>query len=77
MTAVNVTTDGKTTVVEDTKTNTVSITTAGPQGPAASGFTFNGAGKVNNSIVYYDSSAEEFKADNTTTKLSLVEGGNF
>jgi len=77
MTAVNVTTDGKTTVVEDTKTNTVSITTAGPQGPAASGFVFNGAGKVNNSIVYYDSSAEEFKADNTTTKLSLVEGGNF
>ena len=77
MTAVNVTTDGKTTVVEDTKTNTVTVTTTGPQGPAASGFTFNGTGKVNNSIVYYDSSAEEFKADNTTTKLSLVEGGNF
>jgi len=77
MTAVNVTTDGKTTVVEDTKTNTVTVTTVGPQGPAASGFTFNGTGKVDNSIVYYDSSAEEFKADNTTTKLSLVEGGNF
>jgi len=77
MTAVNVTTDGKTTVVEDTKTNTVTVTTTGPQGPASSGFTFNGTGKVNNSIVYYDSSAEEFKADNTTTKLSLVEGGNF
>jgi len=77
MTAVNVTTDGKTTVVEDTKTNTVTVTTTGPQGPASSGFVFNGTGKVNNSIVYYDSSAEEFKADNTTTKLSLVEGGNF
>ena len=42
MTAVNVTTDGKTTVVENTTTNTVSITTAGPQGPASAGFTFNG-----------------------------------
>ena len=77
MTAVNVTTDGKTTVVENTTTNTVSITTAGPQGPAASGFVFDGSGKVDNSIVYYDSAAGEFKADNTTTKLSLVEGGNF
>ena len=77
MTAVNVTTDGKTTVVENTTTNTVSITTTGPQGPTASGFAFNGSGKVDDSIVYYDSAAGEFKADNTTTKLSLVEGGNF
>ena len=77
MTAVNVTTDGKTTVVEDTKTNTVTVTTTGPQGPTAAGFVFNGTSKVNNSIVYFDSAAGEFKADNTTTKLSLVEGGNF
>ena len=77
MTAVNVTTNGKTTVVENTATNTVSITTAGPQGPAAAGFTFNGDNKVNDSIVYFDSAANTFKADNTTTKLSLVEGGNF
>lgn len=77
MTAVNVTTDGRTVVVEDTATNTVSITTTGPQGPAADGFVFNGTAKINNSIVYYDSSVGEFKADTTTTKLSLVEGGNF
>ena len=77
MTSVNVTTDGKTTVVKDTTTNTVSITTSGPQGPASSGFTFNGDAKVDDSIVYYDSAAGEFKADNTTTKLSLVEGWNF
>ena len=77
MTAVNVTTDGKTTVVENTATNTVSITTTGPQGPLASGFVFDGSGKVDDSIVYFDSAAGEFKADNTTTKLSLVEGGNF
>ena len=77
MTAVSVTTDGKTVVVEDTATNTVSITTTGPQGPASAGFVFNGDAKVDNSIVYYDSSAGEFKADPTTTKLSLGEGGNF
>jgi hypothetical protein len=77
MTAVNVTTDGKTIVVEDTATNTVSIATTGPQGPVSAGFVFNGTAKIDNSIVYYDSSAGEFKADTTTTKLSLVEGGNF
>tara|TARA_B100001059_G_C17818659_1_gene576848 strand:+ start:1388 stop:1621 length:234 start_codon:yes stop_codon:yes gene_type:complete len=77
MTAVNVTTNGKTTVVENTTTNTVSITTTGPQGPASAGFVFNGDAKVNDSIVYYSASAGEFKADTTTTKLSLVEGGNF
>lgn len=77
MTAVNVTTSGKTTVVENTTTNTVSISTAGPQGPAASGFVFDGSGKVDDSVVYFDSAAGEFKADNTLTKLSLVEGGNF
>ncbi len=77
MTSVNVTTDGKTTVVEDTTTNTVSITTTGPQGPVSAGFVFNGDANVDNSIVYYHSSAGELLADTTTTKLSLVEGGNF
>ena len=56
---------------------TVELTTAGPQGPAAAGFTFDGSGKVNDSIVYYDSSSDTFKADSTTTKLTLVDGGNF
>ena len=56
---------------------TVELTTAGPQGPAAAGFTFDGTNKVNDSIVYYDSSSDTFKADNTTTKLTLVDGGNF
>jgi hypothetical protein len=77
MTAVNVTTDGKTVVVEDTTTNTVSITTTGPQGPAPDGFVFDGSAKVNNSILYYDSTSGSFKADDTTTKLKLVEGGDF
>ena len=56
---------------------TVEITTAGPQGPAAAGFTFDGSNKVNDAIVYYDSTSDTFKADSTTTKLTLVDGGNF
>mgnify|MGYP001262584496 CR=1 FL=1 len=77
MTAVNVTTSGKTTVVENTTTNTVSISTAGPQGPTASGFTFNGTARVDDSIVYFDLASGEYKADADVTKKSLVEGGNF
>ena len=34
MTTVNVSTAGKTTVVQDTTTNVVSVITAGPQGPS-------------------------------------------
>mgnify|MGYP001301804495 CR=1 FL=1 len=77
MTSVNVTTDGKTTVVKETATNTVSITTTGPQGPIASGFTFNGTARVDDSIVYFDLASGEYKADADVTKKSLVEGGNF
>ena len=74
---VTVTEQSATTVVETPTTSVVTATTVGPQGPTASGFVFNGTGKINDSIVYFDSAAGEFKADNTTTKLSLVEGGNF
>tara|TARA_R100000406_G_scaffold81677_1_gene63528 strand:+ start:12639 stop:12872 length:234 start_codon:yes stop_codon:yes gene_type:complete len=77
MTSVNVTTDGKTTVVKDTTTNTVSITTTGPQGPAASGFDFDGTAKVDRSIVYFDDASSQFKADATITKTTLTDGGNF
>ena len=58
---------------------TVEITTQGPLGPAVSieGLTFDVAGKVNDAILYYDSTSGNFKADSTTTKLTLVDGGNF
>ena len=58
---------------------TVELTTQGPQGPAfaASGTTLDDSNKVNNSVVYFDSSSGTFKADSTTTKLTLVDGGNF
>ena len=65
------------TVSQVSDVTTVEITTAGPQGPAASGFEFNGDNKVDGAIVFFDSSSGTFKADSTTTKLTLVDGGNF
>ena len=86
MTTVNVTTtnntvtvteDGSSTVVQNPVTSVVTATTVGPQGPIAQGFVFDGAAKVDNSIVYYDSSSGEFKADATWTIQTLVTGGYF
>ena len=56
---------------------TVEITTAGPQGPAAAGFEFNGDNKVDGSIPVYNSSNSRFEATATHTVLKLVDGGNF
>ena len=58
---------------------TVEITTQGPQGPAGqiSGLNFDITGKVDNAVLYYHAASDTFKADNTTTKLPLVDGGNF
>jgi len=75
MTTVNVTTDGKTTVVKDRVTNVVSVSTAGPQG--AKGIELDETAKVNGSVVYYDSAAGKFKADTTWTTSTLVTGGDF
>ena len=89
MTTVNVTTtkntvtvteDGSSTVVETPKTTTVTATTAGPQGPqgpAGSGFTLDQTAKVDKSVIYYDSTSGEFKADDTWTINTIVLGGNF
>jgi hypothetical protein len=33
--------------------------------------------KVNNSVVYFDSTSGTFKADQTRTVENLVDGGNF
>ena len=65
------------TVSQVSDVTTVEIKTESQQGPAAAGFTFDGSNKINDSIVYYDSSSDTFKADTTTTKLTLVNGGNF
>ena len=75
MTSVNVTTTKNTVTVNEGDTTVVTVATQGPQGPV--GFQFDETNKVNDSIIYYDSSSATFKADATTTKLTLVDGGNF
>tara|TARA_R100000353_G_scaffold153302_1_gene111884 strand:- start:531 stop:1007 length:477 start_codon:yes stop_codon:yes gene_type:complete len=42
-----------------------------------SGFTIDSTNKVDGSVVYYDSTSAKFKADSTTTKLTIVDGGSF
>ena len=54
------------------------MATQGPQGPsfASSGATLNDSARVDGSVVHFDQASGTFIAD-TTTKLSLVDGGNF
>jgi len=83
---INVTETQNTVTVDET-TNTVTVTegtatvvevsTQGPQGPAGTGFDIDSSGKVNQSVVYYDSTAGQFKADDTWTIKTLVFGGDF
>ena len=67
------------TVSQVSDVTTVEVTTAGPQGPSftTSNTSLNDSSKVDGSVVYYDSSSGTFIADTTTTKLTLVNGGNF
>lgn len=65
------------TVSQVSDVTTVEITTQGPQGPAISGVNFDITGKVDDAVLYYHAASDTIKADNTTTKLSLVDGGNF
>tara|TARA_Y100000361_G_scaffold18415_1_gene14315 strand:- start:396 stop:611 length:216 start_codon:yes stop_codon:yes gene_type:complete len=65
------------TVSQVSDVTTVEITTAGPQGPAASGFEFNGDNKVDGSVPVFNSSNSRFEATATHTILTLVNGGNF
>jgi|TARA_R100000773_G_C4132650_1_gene62803 hypothetical protein len=75
MTSVNVTTTKNTVTVNEGDATVVTVTTQGPAGPK--GIELDETSKVNGSVVYYDSSSAKFKADATTTKLTLVNGGNF
>ena len=79
MTTVNITTTKNTVTVNEGDSTVVTVATQGPQGPAfaATGTTLDDSSKVDGSIVFFDSSSGTFKADSTTTKLTLVDGGNF
>ena len=72
-------TPNKVEVSQVSDVTTVEITTAGPQGPSGTiaGLTFDITGKVDDAVLYYHAASDTIKADNTTTKLSLVDGGNF
>ena len=61
------------------ETRVVTVKTAGPQGIQGPGFdiTLNHAGKVNNSIMYYQQSSDTLRLDATRTVENLVDGGNY
>ena len=67
------------TVSQVSDVTTVEVATQGPQGPsfASSGTTLDDSAKVNDSVVYFDSTSGTFKADQTRTVENLVDGGNF
>ena len=75
MSSVNVTTTKNTVTVNEGDSTVVTVATRGPAGPK--GLDLDETAKVDGSVVYYDSTSAKFKADATTTKLTLVDGGNF
>ena len=75
MTSVNITTTKNTVTVNEGDSTVVKVANRGPAGPK--GIELDETAKVDGSVVYYDSSSAKFKADATTTKLTLVDGGNF
>ena len=75
MTQVNVNTTQNTVTVSETSQNVITVAAQGPQGPK--GLDLDESQKIDGSVVYYDQSSDKFKADTTTTKLTLVNGGNF
>ena len=67
-------TPNKVEVSQVSDVTTVEITTVGPQGPSGNiaGLTFDISGKVDNSLLYYNAASGNFKADETTTKLTKM-----
>ena len=69
MSNINIT-QNKNTVTVNGETRVVTVKVAGPQGPK--GLDLDESSKVDGSVVYYDASSAKFKADTTTTKMTLV-----
>ena len=76
MTSVNITTTKNTVTVNEGDTTVVTVATQGTQGPGFD-LALDHSGKVNNSVIYYDSTSATFKADATRTVENLVDGGSF
>jgi hypothetical protein len=77
MTQVNVTTQKNTVTVNSSgDVTTVTATTAGPQGPPGD-FDLVQSSKVDKSVIYYDQSADTFRADAVYTAETLTDGGSF
>ena len=74
MSQINIT-QNKNTVTVNGETRVVTVKVAGPQGPT--GLDLDHSNKIDGSVIYYDNSSATFKADATTTKLTLVNGGKF
>jgi hypothetical protein len=62
----------------------VRVATPGPPGVSGDGATQLGSlvdvdvgGRVNNSLLFYSAASQKFKADSSTTTLTLTDGGNF
>jgi len=74
MSNVSITTE-KNTVTVNGDTSVVTVATQGPQGPqfSTTGTNLNDSNKVNNSVVYFDSTSGTFKADQTPTSLANAE----
>ena len=78
---VVVTENGSSTVVTVPVTSTVTAITQGPQGPVGPAgpavIVVDYTAKVDKSIVYYDGSSAQFKADAVWTTTTLTDAGNF
>lgn len=62
----------------------VRVATPGPPGVSGDGATelaslidVDVGSRVNNSLLYYSAVTQKFKADSTTTTLTITDGGNF
>ncbi len=76
---VNITENKNTVTVSQDQPTVVTVVSQGTQGASFSStnVSMDDSGKVANSIPYYDAVAGIWKADSTTTKLTLVDGANF
>jgi len=82
MTSVNVTTNKNIITVQEGDATIVKVATQGPQGATGAtgpsgGITVSDSAKVDKSVIYYDSSSGQYKADSTWTTSTLVFGGSF